>query len=216
MGRKIRRYETQGMVVEFEAARCIHAAECVHGLPEVFDAKARPWIQPANATPDSIAAVVHQCPTGALRYRCVEGGPVEAPAAENTVRVIPDGPLYVAGRLRLHLPDGEVREETRVALCRCGESKNKPYCDNAHAEKGFTDPGVAVEHRLGPTSDDGDVELAVRLAPDGPILLQGPLRAVAADASSSEGGKAALCRCGASGSKPYCDGAHVAAGFVAD
>ncbi len=216
MKRKVRQYEAEGIVVEFEAARCIHAEECVHGLPEVFDAKGRPWIQPGKASPDAIAAVVRRCPTGALHHRRTDGGAVEEPPGENTVRVIPDGPLHLAGRLRLYLPDGEVRDETRVALCRCGDSKNKPFCDNTHLEKNFTDPGIAVEHRMGPKGDGADGALTVRLAPNGPILVEGPLQAIAADDTSAEGGKGAFCRCGSSESKPYCDGTHAAAGFLAD
>ena len=216
MERKIRQYEGEGIVVEFEAVRCIHAEECIHSLPEVFDAKARPWIQPGDTSAAAIADVVRRCPTGALHYRHTAGGAAEEPPGENTLRVMPDGPLYLAGRLRLHLPDGDVREETRMALCRCGDSNNKPFCDNTHLEKNFSDPGIAVEHRMGPKGDSADGALTVKLAPNGPILLAGPLRVVTADDGSTEGGKGAFCRCGSSESKPYCDGSHAAAGFLAD
>lgn len=216
MERKVRQYEAEGIVVEFEVARCIHAEECIHALPKVFDAKARPWIQPGNASPDTIAEVVRRCPTGALHYRRADSGAAEEPAVENTIRVIPDGPLYLAGRVRLYLTDGEVLEETRVALCRCGDSKNKPFCDNTHLERNFTDPGIAQEHRMGPKGDGADRALTVRFAPNGPILVEGPLQVIAADDVSAEGGKGAFCRCGSSGSKPYCDGAHAVAGFLSD
>ncbi len=216
MERKTRQYEAEGIVVEYEVARCIHAEECVHGLPEVFDVEARPWIQPGNASADAVAEVVRKCPTGALRYRRTDGGASEEPADENTLRVAADGPLYLAGRLRLELPGGEAVEETRMALCRCGDSKHKPFCDNTHVEKGFSDPGLAVEHRLGRADGDGDGALAVTLAPDGPILVRGPLKVIAADDASAEGSKAAFCRCGASASKPYCDGTHKKVGFEAD
>ncbi len=216
MERKNRKYEAEGIVVEFEVPRCIHAEECVHGLPEVFDAQARPWIQPEKGSPDAIAEVVHRCPTGALSYRRTDGGPEEPVPAENNVRVVPDGPLYLAGRVRLHLPDGELLEQTRVALCRCGDSKNKPFCDNTHLEEKFSDPGLAVEHKLGAAPEEAGDALTVRLAANGPILIEGPMRVITADDRSGDGGKGALCRCGASNTKPYCDGAHKTSGFEAD
>ena len=216
MERKIRRYEADGIVVEYEIPRCIHAEECVHGLPEVFDPKARPWIQPTKASPDQVAEVVRRCPTGALRYRRTDGGAREEPPPVNSVRVEPDGPLYLSGRLRLHLPDGEVIEETRMALCRCGASKHKPFCDNSHLESGFSDAGRALEQRLKPAADEADGGLTVRLSQNGPILVEGPLRVVSSDGGLAEGGGGALCRCGHSSAKPYCDGAHKTAGFEAD
>lgn len=216
MERKIRRYEADGIVVEYEIPRCIHAEECVHGLPAVFDPSARPWIQPENADPEEVARVVRRCPTGALRYRRTDGGDEERPPSENAVRVAPSGPLYLAGNLRLVLPDGEVVEETRMALCRCGASKHKPFCDNTHLESQFSDAGLAVEQRLGPAADDADDVLTIRLAANGPILIEGPVSVVTADEETAEGGRGALCRCGHSAAKPYCDGAHKAAGFEAD
>lgn len=213
---KTRQYEADGIVVEFEAARCIHAAECVHGLPDVFDADARPWIQPEHASADAIAEVVHRCPTGALRYQRTDGAPPENPAEENTVRLVADGPLYVTGRLRLADADGEAVEQTRVALCRCGDSANKPFCDNAHKASGFSDAGHCVEDRLGEGKNVDDDALTIRMAKNGPVLVEGPVTVIAADGSSSTGKRAAFCRCGASKTKPYCDGTHSAIGFEAD
>lgn len=63
----IRRYAREGAAVTFEAAKCQHAAECVRGLPTVFDTKARPWIQPEHGTIDELAAVIARCPSGALQ-----------------------------------------------------------------------------------------------------------------------------------------------------
>lgn len=135
---KIREYEGDGIVVSYDAKRCIHAEECVHGLPLVFDPAKRPWIDANGATPDRIAEVIHACPTGALKYRRTDGGPAEPEPAEPRIRCEPNGPLYVSGRLRIESPDGEqLFEEQRVALCRCGASKNKPFCDNSHVEVGF-------------------------------------------------------------------------------
>lgn len=64
-----RAYPTPGITVWFDASICQHAGRCVSGLPAVFNTDARPWIQPANATPEEVAAQVRLCPSGALQYR---------------------------------------------------------------------------------------------------------------------------------------------------
>lgn len=66
-------YRTESITVTFEAGRCLHAAECVGGLPEVFDPARRPWIQPERATAERLAEVVRRCPSGALQYELAEG-----------------------------------------------------------------------------------------------------------------------------------------------
>lgn len=56
--------------VSFDGALCAHAAECVRGMPSVFDTSARPWINPDAATTseqaDQLREVVGRCPSGAL------------------------------------------------------------------------------------------------------------------------------------------------------
>ncbi|MGW7757488.1 (4Fe-4S)-binding protein [Streptomyces violaceusniger] len=73
-GSEKKTYQAQSISVTFEARRCLHAAECVQGLPEVFDIAKRPWIQPDNATAERLAEVVRRCPSGALQYELVDGG----------------------------------------------------------------------------------------------------------------------------------------------
>ncbi|MEW2429745.1 (4Fe-4S)-binding protein [Micromonospora sp. NPDC047644] len=65
-------YEGKKITVTFEAGRCLHAAECVGGLPEVFDTGQRPWIRPDGAEAERVADVVRRCPSGALRYELVD------------------------------------------------------------------------------------------------------------------------------------------------
>jgi Iron-binding zinc finger CDGSH type len=70
--------------------------------------------------------------------RRLDGGSEEQAAEETTVDPRPDGPLFVRGRLRIVNADGDViREDTRAALCRCGASENKPFCDGSHLRVGF-------------------------------------------------------------------------------
>ena len=135
-----RTYEGDAIeVVHWEPRLCIHMRNCVRGLPNVFRPEARPWIAVDAADADAIAAAVESCPTGALRYRRLDAGPQEEPPAETTIEPRPNGPLFVRGRVRIVGPDGEViREDTRVALCRCGASENKPFCDGSHLRIGFT------------------------------------------------------------------------------
>ncbi len=222
MSRKLHRYEGGGVEVTWDAKRCIHAAECVARLPQVFDPSAKPWIRPGEAPPATVARVVARCPTGALQIR--GGAPAEEPDAQTTVHVAADGPLYFRGRLEVRDAAGATLvEDTRAALCRCGASKDKPFCDGSHAGAGFRDPGGLPAERgrtddaAGDRADGADgadaVPLAISAAKDGPLLLQGPWRFRSGDRTGDEvlGAvqvKGALCRCGASSTKPYCDGSH--------
>ncbi|MFJ5612757.1 (4Fe-4S)-binding protein [Streptomyces sp. NPDC093221] len=128
-GSEQKAYRAESITVTFEARRCLHAAECVHGLPEVFDLEKRPWIQPDNATAERLAEVVRRCPSGALQYRLVEGG-AETPDRPTTVTHSSTGQLTVRGELSVETPQG-VRAETRAVLCGCGQSRLQPYCDHA-------------------------------------------------------------------------------------
>jgi hypothetical protein len=111
---------------------------CVRALPQVFQPDARPWIVVDSADADSIVAAVESCPTGALRYRRLDGGPQEEPPETTIVDPRPNGPLFLRGRIRIVDDKGDVvREDTRVALCRCGASENKPFCDGSHRRVDF-------------------------------------------------------------------------------
>ena len=208
MTKKLRTYEADDMVVVYDAARCIHVKECVHRLPGVFDPEKKPWVDPKRASADAIAEVVRRCPTGALHYQR-RRGLQEEPPERNEVRPAVDGPLYVRGRLELHLPDGQTIEETRAALCRCGLSENKPFCDDSHDEAGFRDSATNVPQQLTAATAENET-VVVTFAPGGPILLDGPVTIFGADGSQADGVKGALCRCGESRVKPYCDGSHAA------
>ena len=168
-------YKSDDITVTYALKRCIHAAECVHGLPSVFDPNAKPWTQPGNATADAVAEVIHKCPTGALQYERHDGGPAEAIPDANTIEVVADGPLYVRGDITIQTADGtEVLKDTRIALCRCGASKNKPFCDNSHNAAGFTDAGAMGTTGL-KADPDASPSVMVTLAENGPLLFKGSL-----------------------------------------
>ncbi len=122
-------YAVEGITVWFDAARCGHFAECVHGQPDAFQPGRRPWIRPELGDPSDIAAVVRRCPTGALHYR-LQDGPAEEPKTPTSIHRLSAGPLLVRGDLRVRTPAGVVRE-TRAALCGCGATENVPFCDGA-------------------------------------------------------------------------------------
>jgi len=137
---KRKTYEGNGIEIHFDPTRCIHAEECVHGLPAVFDAQRRPWITPGDTSADAITRVVEDCPSGALTCTRTDGGsPESARECEPGIRVEKDGPLYVQGHMTVVDHEGSAVEVgPRAALCRCGQSKNKPFCDNTHTHVGFT------------------------------------------------------------------------------
>jgi uncharacterized Fe-S cluster protein YjdI len=130
-------YHNDRIAVLWEPKLCIHAGYCFRGQPHVFKPKDRPWVDVNAASPDEIAATVMRCPTGALHFERLDGGQEEAVSEETTITEQPNGPLYVRGRLQIRRQDGSVREDTRVALCRCGQSANKPFCDGTHRRIGF-------------------------------------------------------------------------------
>ncbi len=216
--KKVYEFEGNDVIVRWDRLRCIHAEECVHGSPEVFDPERRPWIDPDLTAVDRIAEVVWDCPTGALHYERKDGGGDEPTPESNEASLVVNGPLYIKGNIELQYPDETHEHENRVALCRCGDSKNKPFCDNSHIEAGFLDDGTLGAAMLA-TSESADEKapLEISMAPNGPILVKGPIAIEAADGNETQGGvKGALCRCGASRNRPYCDGSHVAAGFEAE
>ena len=143
-------------------------------------------------------------------------------AGGNVAEVPPSGPLCLTGRIQVEV-DGEVVADTDdVALCRCGHSRNKPFCDGSHNKVGFADPGVILGGRLVPGpgeagDEGGDSEASAPVlivcAKNGPLLVRGPLTVMGADGGTSRGIKGALCRCGTSATKPFCDGSHRETGF---
>jgi uncharacterized Fe-S cluster protein YjdI len=135
--RAAREYATDEIVVEWWPTLCFHSHNCMRSLPQVFDANRRPWVDVNAASADEIEAAVRLCPSGALRTRRV-GAPETSLADATQVRVQPDGPLLVRGGVVVRDAEGAVLYEgDRAALCRCGGSANKPFCDGTHKTNGF-------------------------------------------------------------------------------
>ncbi len=131
-------YQNDQIAVYWEPKLCIHSGNCFHGLPEVFQPQNRPWVLVDAAPADEIAAVVMTCPTGTLHFKRLDDGPKEPQSQQTTIKAQSNGPLYIRRHVQIFGPgDRLIREDTRVALCRCGQSENKPFCDGSHRRVGF-------------------------------------------------------------------------------
>ncbi|MDX2052984.1 MAG: CDGSH iron-sulfur domain-containing protein [Polyangiaceae bacterium] len=200
-------------LIQFEAKKCIHSRHCVLDRPDVFVPNvAGEWIHPDNATPEEIAALAENCPSGAIRYERLDGGPGEKPPLVNLARVRENGPLAVHAELNLE-GHGAL---FRATLCRCGLSKNKPFCDSSHTAGGFSatgEPATLPSEALSARSGT----LKITPAKNGPLLVAGNLELVSGTGRTlNRVTKTALCRCGQSANKPYCDGTHAKVGFSSE
>lgn len=216
MKEKIYPYSTNEIKVTWDKERCIHAEECVHGLPNVFDPKKRPWIQPEHATVAELTEVITRCPTGALKYEFKFGNKSEQPPEQNVIAIEKDGPIYIHGEVIIvDMDENVILKDTRVAMCRCGQSKNKPLCDNSHIKANFkADTSYNAERlRTEPVNGKGG-ELSIKLFDNAPFLVQGNYDLVGEETGRETcSKKMSFCRCGGSSSKPFCDGTHKKIGF---
>jgi CDGSH-type Zn-finger protein/uncharacterized Fe-S cluster protein YjdI len=199
------------VLIQFEGKRCIHSRNCVLSRPDVFVPNVQgEWIHPDAASPEEIVALALTCPSGAIRYERLDGGEQEAPPLVNLARVRENGPIALHAALVI---DGEPAG-LRATLCRCGASKNKPYCDGSHSAAGFIASG---EPRTGDSQPLATRDGSLRITPakDGPLLVEGNLEITSGTGRTiNRVTKTALCRCGQSANKPYCDGTHGKVGFT--
>jgi CDGSH-type Zn-finger protein/uncharacterized Fe-S cluster protein YjdI len=208
----IERAHGKQVVLGFESKRCIHARHCVLGAPRVFLANVQgPWLFPDEATSEQLVTIAHTCPSGAITYQRLDGGPEEKAPAVNVTRVRENGPYAVHADLQLH-GAGSMH---RATLCRCGASANKPFCDGSHNAASFRASGEPDTLPTEPLAERGG-PLEIKPLADGPLEVTGPVelcagtgRTVARLTSSR------WCRCGGSKSKPFCDGSHSQNGFRA-
>ncbi len=132
-------FESEGIAIHDNRGICSHAGRCTDGLPAVFRLKTEPWIDPSGAPPDEIIAAIRKCPSGALSYSA-GGAEHRDREGEPAIHIAPDGPYQVVGGLELlDSARGEGASSEHFALCRCGRSKNKPFCDGSHWYAKFKD-----------------------------------------------------------------------------
>ncbi len=201
------------VVIRFEGKRCIHSRHCVLGAPEVFRANVQgPWIDPDAMAAEQLVAVSENCPSGAITYERLDGGPAEAAPPVNVARIRENGPVAIHAALQI---DGH-GAMFRATLCRCGASKNKPFCDGAHVATGFAATGEPETQPSEPLAVRAGT-LTVTPYPDGPLGIRGPLEICSGTGRTVlRTERAALCRCGGSAKKPFCDGTHARIGFKSE
>ena len=209
-GEGVERITGEQLELIYEGKRCIHSRFCVTLAPQVFLANVQgPWIYPDAMPVERLVDIAHQCPSGAIRYRRRDGAPDETAPPVNLASVREAGPYAFHAELSIDgTPAGY-----RVTLCRCGASKNKPFCDGSHHAAGFSASGEPPSGQT-TTLAARDGPLAIDLQVDGPLKVRGNLeiisgtgRVVARTVNTT------LCRCGGSASKPFCDGTHARIGF---
>jgi uncharacterized Fe-S cluster protein YjdI len=148
-----KRYTGDAVDVSFDPVRCRHAAECLRGLPAVFDLGRRPWILPDGGAPADVVRVVARCPTGALRTHPRAAAPDEQPDTPTEVTALPGGPVLLRGDLHVTTPGGLDEHETRAALCSCGATANAPYCDGTGTCGEWPHPRGAAPRRADARSE---------------------------------------------------------------
>jgi CDGSH-type Zn-finger protein/uncharacterized Fe-S cluster protein YjdI len=202
---------TEAITLRFDSRRCVHSRHCVLEAPAVFLANTPgAWIHPEATTVEHCVHVAHNCPSGAITYERHDGGAQEAAPSVNVVRIRENGPYAV--HAQIELPAAEFR----ATLCRCGQSKRKPYCDGSHTAAGFAATGEPATIASEPLVERGG-RLQISPIPNGPLQLSGSVEICAGTGRTVLRTQAArLCRCGASENKPFCDGSHARIGFRSD
>ena len=153
--------------MSFDLDLCTHIGECLRRSPEAFQLRRRPWILPDASSADELAKVIERCPSGALQYKRLDGAAEEFAPEPVHVTPIRNGPLLVRGRIEVKRDDGTLEVLPRASLCRCGQSANKPFCDNKHIGIGFRAPGEAFHIELSPVRSAIDRPMETAADPRG-------------------------------------------------
>ncbi len=129
---KLRDYYGEDIIVHFNLAVCSHNGACIKGLPEVFNVRKKPWIMADNAPVEKVIETIRKCPSGALSYT-VNNITYGEFKEKKEIVIQKNGPLQVGGGIELK-DDQNTKPQlkTQYELCRCGLSKNKPFCDGTH------------------------------------------------------------------------------------
>ena len=236
MSNEVQEYRGKNIAIRFDGSKCIHSRNCVLGRPDVFVPNApvpdggsapRPpgeWIQPDGAAAEEVAAIARACPSGAITYERLNGVPGEAAPPVNVVRLRENGPLAFQGDLEITATPSLGSLATpptrtlRATLCRCGASKNKPFCDGTHAavEKHFVATGEPPVQDSEPLAERGG-KLTIKPLRNGPFIVLGNLEVCTGTGHTvNRVTSTRLCRCGASRNKPFCDGKHAEINFTTE
>jgi len=146
-GGNVKSYTNGDVTVYWRSEKCIHSANCIVGLPGVFKAHKRPWIDMAKADSEEVIKTVDSCPSRALLYMKNRGIPAPdlvkkpAPAGSAEIKILKNGPILISGNYILKNSENrQIDVETEIAaICRCGASRKKPFCDGNHNRTDFSD-----------------------------------------------------------------------------
>ena len=201
------------IIIHFDSSRCIHSRNCVLTHPDVFVPNVEgEWIHPDAVSPEEVEFVARICPSGAIQYERIDDAPQEPAPVVNLVHVREDGPLAFNAPLDILGQDTGMR----ATLCRCGQSKNKPFCDNSHKEAKFEatgEPASRTSEAL--AARNGTLKISPKK--NGPLKVTGNLEVVSGTGRTIDRiTETRLCRCGHSNNKPFCDGSHLGVAFEAD
>jgi CDGSH-type Zn-finger protein/uncharacterized Fe-S cluster protein YjdI len=135
-----KKYTNGEITVVWKPHLCVHATTCFTELPKVFIPYERPWIKMGGATTEEIMDTVSRCPTQAISYYwnnsvALDGNPEEA---KTEVSIIKNGPIIIKGSFKvIDVDKNEIITERTTSLCRCGHTKNRPFCDGTHLKSDF-------------------------------------------------------------------------------
>lgn len=132
-------YDGNEVMVYYNPLLCSHAAECGRLHKAVFDSSRKPWIKPDEGAVDATVAVIEACPSGALRYAPKGEEPRHIVAEGAEITVEKNGPYWVRNIPIEDVRWGEGAAPDKYVLCRCGLSRNKPFCDGTHVDEGWRD-----------------------------------------------------------------------------
>jgi len=132
-------YQAGSITIHDNRSICAHAGHCTDGLAAVFKYGSEPWIDPSGGSVEAITETIHRCPSGALRYT-LDGAEGGDQARVPAIAVTRDGPYAVTGGVQvLEQSWAQGASTEHYTLCRCGGSRNKPFCDGSHWSIGFKD-----------------------------------------------------------------------------
>ncbi len=133
---KVRDYKANDIVIHYNRGICSHDGACTKLLPSVFNIEEKPWITPDGAGIGEIIKVIEKCPSGALSFTLGSKRYQEFGQTEAKLLIKKDGPMEVQGNIELKSFDNSKPEcKEHYTLCRCGKSKNKPFCDGTHLDE---------------------------------------------------------------------------------
>jgi CDGSH-type Zn-finger protein len=133
-------YVGENITIHDNRGVCSHRGYCTDNAPDVFRMGVEPWIDPDTQDERETIQVVKMCPSGALSYT-KNGILYDKWDHEQGIMITKDGPYDVQGYVELVDPDGNAPEsKDHYTLCRCGHSKNKPFCNGQHWYVNFEDP----------------------------------------------------------------------------